>query len=180
MLVKLWKASRASQWFAGSSSLAPSLVNFFLFFGTANPSREQHIRVTTWASFCTASGCYLVTLAQATRDTYSLWLMVTVIKTAFCCTAFQSCPKSTFFVKIIKFIKICRLWATLESCQFVKHCPIWTHFVLLNSHRVDLPRSIENVPKLNFAESRDRGASFDTQQSYLRPFCNKIDYLGTN
>ena len=49
--------------------------------------------------------------------------------------AFQSCPKSTFFVKIIKIIKICRFWASLElSCQLVKHCLIWKNFVLLNSH----------------------------------------------
>ena len=47
------------------------------------------------------------------------------------------------FVKIIKIVKICRFWATLESCQLVKHCSIWTNFVLLNSHMVDLPRAIK-------------------------------------
>ena len=37
---------------------------------------------------------------------------------------------------------ILRFWANLESCQSVKYCPIWKNFVLLNSHRVDLPRAI--------------------------------------
>ena len=58
-------------------------------------------------------------------------------------TAFQSCPNSTFFVKITIIIKICRFWATLESCQLVKYCPIWTGFILLNSHRVDLQREMK-------------------------------------
>ena len=84
---------------------------------------------------------------HCSRKIYPVWVQQNKIcpnRTIFDrLAAFQSCPKSTFFVKIIKIIKICRFWASLESCQLVKHCPIWTNFVLLNSHKVDLPRAMK-------------------------------------
>ena len=46
---------------------------------------------------------------------------------------------------LIIFTKKCWFWATLESCQSVRYCPIWTNFVLLNSHRVYLPRAIKTI-----------------------------------
>ena len=70
--------------------------------------------------------------------------------------AFQSCPKSANFNNFDNFHKKCWFWATLESCQSVKYCPIWTNFVLLNSHRVDLPRAMKrNSQKFQSAPRTD-------------------------
>ena len=81
------------------------------------------------------------------RKIYPVWVQQNKIcpnRTTFdWLAAFQSCPKLTFFVKIIQIIKFRQFWTTLESCQLVKHCPIWTNFVLLYSHKVDLPRAMK-------------------------------------
>ena len=77
---------------------------------------------------------------------YSVWVQQNKIcpnRTIFDrLAAVQSCPKTPFFVKMIK---ICQSWAPLESYRLVKYCPIWTNFILLNSHKVDLPRAIKHI-----------------------------------
>ena len=61
--------------------------------------------------------------------------------------AFQSCPKSANFEHFDNFHKKMLILGNFGKLPIgqILHCPIRTNFVMLNSHRVYLPRAIQII-----------------------------------